>query len=393
MSKILAAFLDGTWNSKAAVRVQAEALARGDRGAMDVADTNVGKLFDACTLPISQKRYFSGVGGLRNQPAERLARAIWAAESKTLPIDAIHGGAFGKGIARQIRQAYSFLSSNYQPGDRIFLFGFSRGAFAARSLAGFADRVGLLFAGKEDFIDAAFLLYQMSYAGRESSLKGFLREVTGTANPRVTPDEEPALPIYFIGVWDTVASLGLPSRFWLDVATRPFNAYHRVDLPSNVTHARHALALHELRGAFRPVLWHRKSGNHQSLVQALFRGAHADVGGGYLDPHWSDYGLRWMHGEASANGLPTNPAVIPPPNARLPPIHCESRGLWRVAGTRCRIPEFEACPEPLVIHPSALDRGFQYEQELGRKPKRELDGVQTWLGQALRRQGWQMLAA
>lgn len=93
MPKDIAVFLDGTWNSKAAVEVQRKAVAKGRLHSADKADPNVATLFDACTLSNAQKRYLTGVGGLRDEPASRLARALWKAEARLrLPVDHLPAG-------------------------------------------------------------------------------------------------------------------------------------------------------------------------------------------------------------------------------------------------------------------------------------------------------------
>ena len=180
MPKAIALFIDGTWNSSVAVRKAKEAaLARNDLAAYEeAADTNVVKLHDACTLtsadalawrrsrttastaavpsaradeaavpqPAGIKKYLVGVGGLSEEPESGRSRRVWEWVQRTVgrPGAALTGGAFGLGLARIIKDAYTFLCENYSDGDQIYLFGFSRGAYAARSLAGFVDRVGFI---------------------------------------------------------------------------------------------------------------------------------------------------------------------------------------------------------------------------------------------------------
>ena len=395
MPKAIALFIDGTWNSTVAVRKAKEAaLARNDLAAYEeeAADTNVAKLYDACTLtsagrpatvgrsvalaassalaegtaaavstPASAgiKKYLVGVGGLPEEPESGFARAAWELLRRTVRPGALAGGAFGLGLARIIKDAYTFLCENYRDGDQIYIFGFSRGAYAARSLAGFVDRVGLLLSNytTDDTVESAFMHYQAGVLGHESALSNLVREVSGQRLLREgklsnAAERDNELPIYFIGVWDTVASQGVDYLPLIGSVTRPLNAYHRVDLPACVTHARHALALHELRAAFRPVLWHYKSRVDQTLQQMVFRGAHANVGGGYPDTHWSDHALRWMATEAILCELPVADAMIPdliPPD-ELRFIHCESANWWWRPGSHNRIPEFSECPTPMLFH-------------------------------------------
>jgi Uncharacterized alpha/beta hydrolase domain (DUF2235) len=424
MPKAIALFIDGTWNSSVAVRKAKEAaLARNDMAAFEeeaAADTNVAKLYDACALtpsgltttdrsamaanvsqrtsaaavtasalnPAGIKKYLVGVGGLPEEPQGGLARAAWDLLRQTVRPDALTGGAFGMGLARIIKDAYTFLCQNYQDGDAIYIFGFSRGAYAARSLAGFVDRIGLLLSNhtEDHIVEAAFMEYQAGIVGHESDLANLVREVSGQRLLRegklMRSDGEKReyeLPIYFIGVWDTVASLGLDYLPWIGNFTRPLNAYHRVDLPVCVTHARHAIALHELRGAFRPMLWHYKTRNGQTLEQTVFRGAHADVGGGYANTHWSDHALRWMATEAILCALPVADAMIPPldPPNDLRFIHCESAKWWWRRGSRNRIPEFSACPIPLRFHWNSTLIGLNFPR-VHDSVFRELREVQVW---------------
>lgn len=355
----LAVFFDGTWNSKHDVTE---------------ADTNVADLFDLCTLVDKvDKRYLSGPGALIEEPRSSLRRALWHLEARFGAVDHTFGGATGLGVSRQIKLAYEFLSARYEPGDLIYLFGFSRGAFAARSFAGFVEHVGLLFKNHLDLLESAFLLYQTSLPGKSSALRSILREVRTFEGPSGEP-----LPVYFIGVFDTVASLGLAVA---PVATDWYNAFHRVRLPQNVTHARHALALHEMRGQFRPVLWDGTTHGGQSLVQMLFRGAHADVGGGYRDGWWCDWPMQWMYNEAAALGLPMRAytqrlrATLAPPE-----IHCESRMPWRLGGTKNRILEFEACqPAFLSLHPSAKIAALQLPRDLAGSVMRKAHAAEKWM--------------
>jgi hypothetical protein len=135
------------------------------------------------------------------------------------------------------------------------------------------------------------------------------------------------LPIHFIGVWDTVAALGLPGRSRKYSA--PFTEYHQTELPSNITHARHALALHELREPFEPLLWMGPSPRATSLKQVWFPGAHGDVGGGYKKTDWSNEALRWMAVEAGVLGLNLCNARLPEPiEGYTAAIHHAIRGLF-----------------------------------------------------------------
>src|SRR5262249_13428059 len=144
----------------------------------------------------------------------------------------------------------------------------------------------------DDDVERAYALYEERKDPEASDLKDLLRRITGSGEP----DREGGtqLPIYFIGVWDTVAALGLPGVF--GGLTARWTRHHQTELPFNITHARHALALHELRRAFPLLLWQRTHplNPRQKLKQVWFTGAHADVGGGYSDNRLASVALEWM---------------------------------------------------------------------------------------------------
>jgi uncharacterized protein (DUF2235 family) len=212
------------------------------------------------------------------------------------PLDRTFGGAFGAGLAHNLCDCYRFLVLNYEPQDKIYLFGFSRGAYMARSLAGMVRNCGILKPENLDRVGEAFHLYR-------------------DRAPRTAPDAERAVefrgayshdaPIHFIGVWDTVGSMGVPVPipFW-----RPWWAFHDSVLSSHVVNAYHALGIDEQRGPFKPTLWTRnKQPPKQELKQVWFVGCHRDVGGGTLDSELADITLMWMVSNADACGLAFGP--------------------------------------------------------------------------------------
>lgn len=324
----IAIFIDGTWNGAGARQ-----------------PSNVRKLF-AATLEGTRggreqvKLYVPGVGKKPTADLGALADGDYAVAlarhlRQELPLGTATlsrkhiGGVTGKGTAARIKATYHYLCSRYKHlrGDRVFLFGFSRGAFAARSLAGFVGQVGLLLASKLQHVERAYEIYEGSEDPAQTELADFLAQLTGVRV--VTAESAFYLPIHFLGVWDTVGALGLPSRMaWLSA---PFTEYHQVEVPPSVMTARHALALHELRGLFEPLLW--APGSHPDLKQVWFAGAHADVGGGYAigEDGLSDTALRWMAEEASQSGLLiANDASTTWRTVwdERPPVHHEIRGLF-----------------------------------------------------------------
>lgn len=207
-------------------------------------------------------------------------------------LDRIFGGAFGAGLARNVIGCYRFLALNYDPGDRIYLFGFSRGAYTARSTAGMVRNCGLLRDDNLDRLGEAFRLYR----DRD--------DVTSPASARAREFRQAyayETPIHLIGVWDTVGSLGVPVPIPF---FKPWWAFHDTDLSSTVASAYHAIAIDERRAPFKPTLWtrpHEPSG--QVLEQVWFVGCHRDVGGGEPSPDLADITLQWMVAQAESRGL------------------------------------------------------------------------------------------
>lgn len=261
-------------------------------------------------------RPLAGKQGLRANIADSVAGYLSGVGADTQHVlDLIPAGT-GAGTALTIRRAYKFLISNYNPGDRIYLFGFSRGAFAVQSLAGFVDCIGVgLRAVPSDkldlVIDEAYYAYEYLEGDTKalrSSIKEYLHEyLAGSKHNRQEQEFEfESLPIYMIGIWDAVASLGLPSK--AVAITRVFNSYHQTALPPNISHAFHGLSLHELRSDFEPHVWAKKDRDNQILEQRWFAGDHSDVGGGHPTREFSDITLAWMLKKAEGTGLT---AVIP----------------------------------------------------------------------------------
>ncbi|WP_085892318.1 DUF2235 domain-containing protein [Roseovarius litorisediminis] len=206
-----------------------------------------------------------------------------------------HHVMMGRGINRQIRRAYGYLASRYRPGDRIFLMGYSRGAYAVRSLAGVIDRVGLLQDrhATERNIQTAYRHYQSSPGS--PAAEEFMRAYC-----------HKDVSIEMVGVWDTVKALGLRLPFlwrWSEEA----HAFHSHRLGRAIRHGYHALALDETREMFAPVLWECSDGYDGVVEQVWFRGSHGDVGGqlGGFDAArpLANIPLVWMLDRAEICGL------------------------------------------------------------------------------------------
>lgn len=202
----------------------------------------------------------------------------------------------GRGINRQIRRAYGVLASRYRPGDRIFLFGYSRGAFAARSLAGLIGRVGLVQA-----VHATERNVLQAYRHYEAAEPGEAARQFSAAYCHADAMVE------MIGVWDTVKALGLTwPLVWR--LFDPRHRFHDASLGPHVGHGYQALARDETREAYRPLLWDTTGDVTGRVEQVWFPGSHGDVGGqvgrvkAARPRAWVS--LHWMLGKAEALGLP-----------------------------------------------------------------------------------------
>ena len=278
--KRLALFLDGTWNT-----VQD--------------NTSVWRLKSLCRTDGDQLVYYSqGVG---TQFGER-----------------IRGGIFGYGLDQEVIEAYQWLIQNYNENDKIYLFGFSRGAYTARSLSGFISRCGLLQPGAPMAVAELYDLYRrkkITSSIRELKRKTETRKIDQfELHERWMLEYSAPVPILFIGVWDTVGALGIPFGN-LPMLSRSAYQFLDTDLHINNAFGYHALAIDEHRFAFTPTLWTRsipvgskppdvyppRSLDH--VEQRWFVGAHANVGGGYRSDILPQVPLQWLLRQASRHGL------------------------------------------------------------------------------------------
>lgn len=248
-------------------------------------------------------------------------------------VDRLLGGALGWGLNDNIISIYRWFVRQYEPGDEIWLFGFSRGAYTARSVAGLIRNSGIVHEEKD--IDEAMHLYRQRGNGPDSP-----------AAVRFRNRHAHEAPITFIGVWDTVGALGIPTT-GINLRHR----FHDVKLSSSVAHARHAVAIDEQRRPFEPTLWRNE--DHPSLTQAWFVGAHSNVGGGLPDARLSDIALQWMMDEASSCGLVLRDEARPDDNCNADgEIHDSHAGIYRLRARRRAIDT----RWQQVIHASAAQR-------------------------------------
>ena len=223
--------------------------------------------------------------------------------------ETLTGGAFGLGIGANIKNAYGFLVSNYEPGDQIFLFGFSRGAYTARSIAGLIRNMGILKRNHLHRVNEAYKNYKdttSTWHPDSPESKAFRQQYTHQNET-----------IAFLGVWDTVGALGAPFATPVGLLLVKFlgSEFHDVKLSSIIESAYQALASDEKRWPFRPCLWELNENHRQKNAQSQskggipfyeekwFPGVHSNVGGGYENAGLSDCSLKWMAERAQQRGL------------------------------------------------------------------------------------------
>lgn len=203
------------------------------------------------------------------------------------------GGITGEGIDKNIMDCYRFIIHNYEKDDELFFFGFSRGAYTVRSLAGFIRNCGLLKKENAQMIPDAYRLYRKRGPSNSPSQKKskLFRKENSIAN---------ITKIKFIGVWDTVGALGIPVPFWGTLGKENY-LFHDTSPSKIVEHARHAISIDENRVDFTPCLWVKKP--DVDIKQIWFSGVHADIGGGYKKNGLSHCSCDWIIKEAKALGL------------------------------------------------------------------------------------------
>ena len=293
-------------------------------------------------------------------------------------LDKLTGGAFGKGLDINLYEAYRFLMLNYEVGDEIFLFGFSRGAYTVRSLAGMVRKCGILNRLSADHYAKAIATYCDDARPGDEGPTAFRCEHSIATSKEI--------PIKMIGVWDTVGSLGIPMR-GLRWITADKYKFHDVELSSAVKNAYQALAIDERRAPFEAARWVPRPKDEQYVEQMWFCGVHTDVGGGYPpDAHkrrLSDIPLKWMRDKAMDLKLHMDPLIEAAPQNQLNsnPLadkHESKKGLYlvtpgidRVIGMAAKLQEqptektTERDPTQ-HLHPSVLER---WDKDASYRPK------------------------
>ena len=366
---------DGTWNGPGEL----------DSDEKTAPPTNVFKLFlnlagadtlDTLSLEKEQARALVNSDGTALQYAEYLHGV---GDSDNFLVKAL-GGTIGAGLIARVVRGYTFISRNYRPGDKIFIVGFSRGAYTARAIAGLIADQGLLDASKIDLTDkinAYRLGSAVWYANRHKvtaqnhpSLLGRLEEIVVDLPGFLSKPPDPSLlirgPIEAVAVWETVGSLGIP-EFTVKLQAVDAFQFANCTLSPTIRNGIHAIAVDEQRIDFQPTLWDPDP----RIVQALFAGAHSDVGGGEPatgnESGASDCAFLWMVDQLLRLGVlftavPTYKAVPDPRGvAHKPWIHVP----WNLL-----LQEPRKFPTGLCLSQCLLDRldGEPVIAEPGEKP-------------------------
>ena len=289
MKRLVVCF-DGTWND-------------ADNQA---ADTNVARI--ARSIHASQETdgvlqcvlYVRGVG------------------TSGLDTEVIVEGATGLGLDDNIRSGYMFLAQNYLPGDEIFLFGFSRGAFTARSITGLLCACGLLKRQQLGHLGRAWTYYRTPKPHSPADFNSWAKT-----------DSHADVRVKFLGVWDTVGALGIPGALF-SMANHDHYGFHDTGPSPVIEHGCHALAVDEHRSDFVPTLWTGAPVPGTTIEQVWFAGAHADVGGGYATRSLADIPLVWMAQKAETDGLALDWNCLPDKGKLQPlgPRHDSRTGVF-----------------------------------------------------------------
>ncbi|MGB7244464.1 MAG: DUF2235 domain-containing protein [Sulfitobacter sp.] len=342
----IAIFCDGTWNSPSIAE-----------------PTNVHKLQSALINDPSQGQvsvYFPGIGtDDRFDGRVRKFFNKWG------------GGAFGWGLDAKVKQAYQFLAQAYSDGDEIYVFGFSRGAFTARSLVGMIRKCGIISDTSPESVNRAFALYRKR-GDHNHPDKPHIRAVRRELSPQfATSDDDlewrgdgsKLVNVAYIGVWDTVGARGIPPTLLGPVATLWNQQYkfHDMALSSLVKSARHALAINERRLFYRPAKWDNldqsetgiglnggDTGDTRKYQQLWFIGNHSIVGGSASAQALSSYALAWV--VSGAARLKIKPGITFPatPAMATGDADFKEKGLFK----RWR----KGPKQPWEIHHSAVER-------------------------------------
>ncbi len=342
--------------------------------------TNVVKLYS--TLVHDSERqvgfYHPGIGTMEPEGAlTTFSRKV----TKLL------GMAIGYGLENDIRDAYVFLMRNYASGDRVFMFGFSRGAYTVRAVASLLRMYGLIRPGNEPLVPYAIrMMMGIQRSGSDDERREAVKKYFELAYQFKDAMSQTCKP-YFVGVWDTVSSVG-----WVE---NPLRLPYVANNP-DIEIGRHAVAIDERRAFFRTNLWHPSAdpakAGPKNLKQVWFPGVHCDVGGGYPEPEsgLSKLALHWMLAEAKGAGLlvdatkeaevlgKTHSGTYVEENAQAE-AHESLKGFWYLAEfiakrhynwktgreeRRMNLFRRRTIPPGSFVHESAYQRGTEYQKRL-----------------------------
>lgn len=261
------------------------------------------------------------------------------------------GSVGGAGISENIQQCYSFIFNNFEAGDQIYLFGFSRGAATVRSLSSFIHYFGILPKARPDLIKQAYKIYKIADEQKRKS----------AADEFIAKHHTMWTKIKFIGCFDTVAALGIPVKpLSLLINEIPWfqHSFHNFKLSESVENAYHALSIDDERKTFHPILWNEKQKlTHQNIKQVWFCGMHTDIGGGYDRHELSDIALIWMRDKAKEHNLLiySESSVCYKDNP-IGFMHNSRDSFWtKLYRKKCREINPEMIDKP-IIHQSVLER-------------------------------------
>jgi uncharacterized protein (DUF2235 family) len=342
-------------------------------------NTNVVKLYSVLQNDSAKQvtYYHPGLGTM--EPAGALT-------TFSRKITKLLGMAFGYGLENDIRDAYVFLMNNYEPGDKVFLFGFSRGSYTVRAVASLLHMYGLVRIGNDSLVPYVIRLMLGIERGKNSSgeVKDYFNLAQDFKGMMARTDCKP----WFVGVWDTVSSVG-----WI---ANPLKLPYVTNNP-DIEIGRHAIAIDERRAFFRNHLWRKPSNESKpygpkNVRQVWFPGMHCDVGGGYPEQEsgLAKGALEWMLEEAVAADLLVDRDKVlevlgrkagsrysqPDSKAKL---HESLAGAWLIAefvpkrhfnwktGTQeWQMNRFRrrTIPAGAAVHVSAYERGPEYQKRL-----------------------------
>ncbi|PLX89596.1 MAG: hypothetical protein C0618_00850 [Desulfuromonas sp.] len=271
--------------------------------------------------------------------------------------DPVVGGATGKGLHKNIMDDYRYIVQNYAPGDQLYLFGFSRGAYTVRCLCGLINNCGIIKRPDAALIQHAFDHYKKpGKTYRPSGEKSVAFR---------TQHSHPSREVAFVGVWDTVGAMGIPISFLGLFDDR--DDFYDNKIGKNVRIARHAMAIDEHRKDFEPTIWQPRDG--MDMQQVWFAGAHADIGGGYPPDKdgslLSDNALGWMVDEVSKSGLTVEGHLQQRINGNpLATLHRSRRSFYRVKEKYYR--PIDHGKGAVMIHSSVKER---WQRNSGYRPQ------------------------